>query len=105
MPLVVLVSKYTESFGEVFAGVLQDAGRAKIAGQTTPGNVEVLSGYDFDDGSRLWLADLTFVPAGSRANWEETGIIPDLEVQADWDTFTFETDPAIPAVLSLLGRE
>ena len=56
VPLIVLVSEETVSFGEVFAGVLKDSGRAKIVGQTSLGNVEILSGYDFDDGSQLWIA-------------------------------------------------
>jgi C-terminal peptidase prc len=105
VPLVVLVSEETASFGEVFSGVLQDSGRARIAGQTSPGNVEALSGYDFDDGSRLWIAEFTFIPSVSQADWEETGIVPDLEAYADWDTFIFETDPVVEAALSLLGRE
>ena len=105
VPLVILVSEETVSFGEVFSGVLRDVGRAQIVGQTSLGNVEVLHGYDFPDGSRLWIAEESFDPAVSDSNWEETGIIPDLEAIADWDTFTFETDPAITAALTLLGHQ
>jgi C-terminal peptidase prc len=104
VPLVVLVGQQTASYGEIFAGVLQDSGRAKIAGQTSLGNVEVLQGHDFDDGSRMWIAAEKFDPAISHANWEETGIIPNLEAYADWDTFTFETDPSVAAALTLLGH-
>lgn len=103
VPLVVLVSEETVSFGEVFSGVLKDTGRAQLVGQTSLGNVEILYGYGFDDGSRLWIAEGTFDPAVSHANWEETGIVPDVEAHADWDTFVFETDPAISAALTLLG--
>jgi len=105
VPLIVLVSVETVSFGEIFAGVLKDSGRAQIIGQTSLGNVEILHGYDFDDGSRLWISEDTFDPAVSHANWEETGIIPDVEAPGDWDTFVFETDPAIAASLSLLGHK
>ena len=105
VPLIVLVSEETVSFGEVFSGVLKDSGRAKIAGQTSLGNVEILHGYDFDDGSRIWIAEETFDPFISHANWEETGIIPDLEAYADWDTFIFETDPSIAAALTLLEHK
>jgi carboxyl-terminal processing protease len=105
VPLIVLVSEETVSFGEIFSGVLKDSGRAKIAGQTSLGNVEVLHGYDFDDGSRLWIAEDTFDPSISHANWEETGIVPDVEAYADWDTFIFETDPSVAAALSLLGHK
>jgi carboxyl-terminal processing protease len=103
VPLVVMVGEDTASFGEIFAGVLQDSGRAKIVGQTTFGNVEVLHGFDFDDGARLWLAAETFHSAFSDANWEETGIIPDVQAFAPWDTFDFETDPGIAAAVQLMG--
>src|SRR5919106_281464 len=92
VPLVVMVSEDTVSFGEIFAGVLKDSGRAKIVGETSLGNVEVLHGYDFEDGSQLWIASEKFYSAFSDANWEETGIIPDMQAFADWDTFYFDTD-------------
>jgi carboxyl-terminal processing protease len=105
VPLVVLVGQDTVSFGEIFSGVLQDSGRAKVVGQTTLGNVETLHGHRLEDGSYLWIAEETFVPIVSHANWEDTGIIPDVEAYADWDTFTTETDPAIRAALTLLGHK
>ena len=39
VPLVVMVSEETVSFGEIFAGVLRDARGAKITGETSLGNV------------------------------------------------------------------
>ncbi len=105
VPLVVLVSKDTASFGEIFAGVLRDARGAKIAGETSLGNVEVLHGYDFDDGSVLWIASETFDSAFSDDDWERDGIIPDIQAFAEWDTFRFETDPSIQAALTLLGHK
>lgn len=104
VPLVVLVAEDTVSYGEVFSGILGDIGRARLVGQTTLGNVEQLREYDFEDGSRAWLASERFEPVNSQADWETTGIVPDVEVIAAWDTFTFETDPAIAAALELLGH-
>jgi len=105
VPLVVVVSKDTVSYGEIFAGVLKDQGRARITGETSLGNVEVLYGFHFDDGSQAWIASATFREENSDANWEETGIVPDLPAFAPWDTFTFETDPSVAAALSLLGHQ
>jgi carboxyl-terminal processing protease len=105
VPLIVMVSQDTVSFGEIFAGVLQDAGRAQIVGETSLGNVEVLHGYDFEDGSQVWIAAETFTSAFSDANWEETGIVPDVQAFADWDTFYFDTDPSIAAAIDLLGHQ
>jgi C-terminal processing protease CtpA/Prc len=84
---------------------MQDLGRAKVVGQTSLGNVEVLNGYDFDDGSMIWIASETFDSAFSEDNWEQSGIIPDVEAYAEWDTFYFDTDPAILASLELLGHQ
>ena len=104
VPLIVMVSKDTVSFGEIFAGVMKDAGRAKIVGETSLGNVEVLRGFDFEDGSQVWLAAETFHSAFSNTNWEETGIIPDVQAYAAWDSFYFDTDPSIAAAIELLGH-
>lgn len=105
VPLVVMVSEDTVSYGEIFAGIMRDTRGARITGQTSLGNVEVLHGYDFEDGSQLWIASETFFPANSDENWEDTGIVTDLEAFAEWDTFTFETDPSIAAALTLLGHQ
>jgi carboxyl-terminal processing protease len=105
VPLVILVGQDTVSFGEIFSGALQNTGRAKIVGQTTLGNVETLSGYNFEDGSQAWIAEERFDPLNSDADWERDGIIPDVEAYADWDTFTFENDPSVAAAVKLLGHE
>ncbi|HKI53327.1 MAG TPA: S41 family peptidase [Anaerolineales bacterium] len=104
VPLVIMVSEGTVSFGEIFAGLMRDARGAKITGETSLGNVEVLHGYDFEDGSVIWIASETFDSDFSDDDWEATGIIPDLPAPAEWDTFYFDTDPAITASLELLGH-
>jgi C-terminal peptidase prc len=101
VPLAILVSRETASFAEVFSGVLQEAGRAHVVGNITLGNIETLYGYDFEDGSRAWIAQETFRPP-SGADWEKTGIIPDVEIPLDWDEFTIEDDPQLEAALDLL---
>ena len=105
VPIVVVVSEDTVSYGELFAGVLRDSRGAKIVGETSLGNVEVLYGYSFDDGSQVWLASATFFPEHSDDNWEETGIVPDVTAFAEWDTFYFETDPSVAAAVQLLGHQ
>jgi hypothetical protein len=62
-------------------------------------------GFDFDDGSQAWIASATFQPENSDEDWEQTGIVTDLTAFAEWDTFTFETDPSIAAALTLLGHQ
>jgi C-terminal peptidase prc len=105
LPIVVLIGPNTVSFGEIFSGILKDQGRAILIGETTDGNVEVLWGYGFDDGSRAWIAHDTFEPINhSEWDWEYDGIIVDFEVPADWDEYTTQTDPAIQAALTHLDQ-
>ncbi len=105
VPMVILVGKNTVSFGEIFSGALQDSGRAKLVGEHTSGNVEILHGFNYPDGSMMWLAAETFDPAVHHTRWEGTGVIPDVQVTADWESFTFATDPDIKAALQILGHQ
>ncbi|MFN4293885.1 MAG: S41 family peptidase [Thermoflexales bacterium] len=98
VPLVVLISAATESFAEVLAGALQASRRATLIGQATAGNVEILLSHDFEDGSRLWLAEETFrLPNGTM--WEGKGLTPDIPIPLGWDEYTAEDDPVLAAAL------
>ena len=106
LPLVVLVGPGTASFGEIFSGILQDTGRAYLMGTSTQGNVEVLWGYDFKDGSQLWLANETFRPLNhSGQDWETSGIIPDMIVQGEFDQYSLDNDPAVLAAIQYLSDQ
>ena len=104
VPLIILVGRETASFAEVFSGVLYEVGRARLVGRTTLGNVEILYGYDFKDGSRAWIAQETFRPP-SGTDWEKTGIIPNVEIPLDWGEFTTANDPQLEAALDLLRSD
>ena len=103
-PLVVLIGPHTNSAAEFFAGILKDVGRAHLVGATTAGHIQSLHAIRFQDGSQAWLAEERFDPAVSHADWAKTGIVPDVTVDAEWDSFTFQNDPAIASALTLLGR-
>ena len=103
VPLAILIGEDTVSYAEVFSGVLQDVARATLIGQGTGGNVEQLRAFDFSDGSRVWLAAARFDPPVSGADWEASGIEPDVLVDAAWEDFPVENDPVVAAGLELLG--
>ncbi len=105
VPLVVLIGDQTASYAEVFSGILQDRGRATLVGETTKGNVETLIGVSLPDGSRAWIAQEGFEAAQSRADWERTGVVPDVVAKAAWEDVTFERDPVVKAALAALGRK
>jgi carboxyl-terminal processing protease len=103
LPLAVLIGPSTESYAEVFAGVLQAKGRAKLIGLESAGNIETLRAHEFEDGSRLWLAEEGFrLPDGS--SWEGKGLVPDVRVTARWDEFDTENDPVIAAAIKTLAE-
>jgi carboxyl-terminal processing protease len=106
LPLVVLVGRHTFSYGEVFAGILQDIGRAFLIGETTQGNVETLTGFNLADGSRAWIAYKSFRPINDpEADWEASGVVPDLKIQANWYEHSFENDPLILSSLDYLDSQ
>ncbi len=104
-PLVVLVGPDTASFGEIFAGILQDLGRAYLIGEPTQGNVETMWGYDFSDGSRAWIAHDAFRPFHDPSqDWERDGVIPDQILQAAWEEYPLREDPVVRAALDYFDR-
>jgi carboxyl-terminal processing protease len=106
VPLVVLIGPDTVSFGEVFAGVLQERERAYLIGETTYGNVEILYGYNLPYGSQLWIAHDTFRPAINPDQvWENAGVTPDLQIPSAWDLYTTFTDPAVIASLEYFDAQ
>jgi carboxyl-terminal processing protease len=98
VPVMVLVGHATASYAEVYAGILRSAGRAKLVGQSTGGNIETLRAHDFEDGSLAWIAEETF-QLSDGSNWEGKGLTPDIKVDKAWDEITDESDPAIAAAL------
>jgi carboxyl-terminal processing protease len=100
LPMVVLVGPNTVSFGEIFSGILKDTQRAYLIGEKTDGNIEILWGYTFEDGSRAWIAHDTFRPVNHpEHDWEQTGIIPDLTIPVAWEEYSVKEDPAVQAAL------
>jgi carboxyl-terminal processing protease len=79
LPVVVLVDEGTASAAEIFAGAMQDHGRAKLVGTKTFGTGTVLKSFRLEDGSAVLLAvDQWLTPKG-REIWHQ-GITPDVEV-------------------------
>jgi C-terminal peptidase prc len=101
IPLVVLVDEGSESASEMMTGALQYRGRAKVVGVPSAGNTETVYPYDFDDGSRLWLAEEGFqLPDGSTL--EGTGVIPDAQIDVDWTKYPESEDPHILRAIELI---
>ncbi|MCU0491765.1 MAG: S41 family peptidase [Chloroflexaceae bacterium] len=103
VPIVVLTSENSVSAAEMFAAGMQVLQRARLVGTPTAGNTENLFPYDFDDGSRLWLAQVAYrLPDGTLI--EGRGVLPDRTVEGDWWEFDASNDPYIRAALEELQQ-
>lgn len=102
--LMILIGRDTESFGEIFAGSMQSARAARLVGQPSAGNIELLRAYSLYDGSKMSIALETFrLPNGG--NWEGTGLTPDIPVATAWDEFgADDPDPVLQAAIDALAR-
>lgn len=75
-PLVVLVNDNTASAGEILAGALQDAGRARVIGLPTFGTATVLRTFDLNGGAQVRIGTTQWLtPKGSVVR--DKGITPD----------------------------
>jgi carboxyl-terminal processing protease len=79
LPLTVIVDGDTASSSEIVSGALQDAGRAKVVGETTFGTGTVLGEFALSDGSALRVGTVEWLTPSGRRIWHE-GIAPDVPV-------------------------
>jgi carboxyl-terminal processing protease len=104
-PLVILTNENSASASEIFAGTLQDIGRATIVGQRSCGCLLGYLGYaELPGGGQLAYSELGFItPKGKRI--EGTGIMPDLEISQARDDILFSRDRILEAAEKFLGEK
>jgi carboxyl-terminal processing protease len=82
LPVVLVVDGGTASAAELLAAVLQQHGRAALAGQATLGKGSVQSVFPLSDGSSLHLTTAVWqLPNGNEL--PATGLSPDIPVDVD----------------------
>ena len=79
LPVVVLINGGSASSAEIFAGALQDHGRAQLVGETTFGTGTVLQPYVLADNSALLLGTRQWLTPDGRLIRNQ-GIDPDIVV-------------------------
>lgn len=84
LPMVVLVNQGTASAAEIVAGALQDAGRAKLIGETTFGTGTVLVTFPLSDGSAVVSAIQEWLTPSGKTIWHK-GLTPDTVVSLATD--------------------
>ncbi len=80
VPMAVLVNENSASASEVFSGVLQDDGAAKLVGAKTFGKGIVQTIFAFDDGSALKMTTSKYYTPKGR-NIHGTGLVPDIKAK------------------------
>lgn len=102
--VVVLVNQGSASASEIFAGALQEHGRAKIVGVETYGKGTAQQVIDLYDGSSLHLTVVKWLlPDGSWINPENV-IIPDVEIELTQEDFEKGDDPQLEKAFEVLGK-
>ena len=83
VPVDVLTSARTFSGGEELAYDLQALGRARVVGETTGGGAHPRDAFDLGPRLQLHVPTARSVNAVTGANWEGTGVVPDLPCPAE----------------------
>lgn len=103
LPVVVLVNRNTVNSAEMFAYFLQSAGRAKVVGEATAGQLGV-SGSVRDkllNGDGISVSELRMY--GADGTPFPMQVTPDVVVADDLKALAEGRDPALDAALGLLG--
>lgn len=100
-PLVVLVNGSSASASEIFAGAMQDYGRAKLVGEKTFGKGSVQELQDLDNGAAVRITIAKWLTPKDRAIDKE-GIKPDIEVALTDEDYAAGRDPQLDKAFELL---
>ncbi|MCI0551699.1 MAG: S41 family peptidase [Anaerolineae bacterium] len=102
VPLVILVGQNTTGSPEIFAASLQAGGRAELVGANTPGAIESTASFYLPNGSRVFIESASFrLPNGEEIG--NSGVRPNVQIEAGWDEVLPNADPVLDAALELLS--
>lgn len=97
-PLAVLVDCTTGSSAEIFAGGMQDLGRARVFGSATAGSALPAQIEKLPNGDAFLFAIADYISEGGR-RLEGAGVRPDVEVRLTRDALLAGRDPVLEAAL------
>lgn len=101
-PVAILVDEITASASEVFAGGMQDLGRARVFGRTTAGQALPAVYENLPNGDSLYRPVADFIPPkGQRL--EGRGVIPDEIVPLSRESLLAGRDDALDAAIRWLN--
>lgn len=101
VPMVVLVNGSSASASEIFAGAMQDYGRAKLVGEKTFGKGSVQELQNVGDGAAVRITIAKWLTPKDRAI-DKQGIQPDIEVKLTDEDYAAGRDPQLDKAIELL---
>ena len=99
--VVVVVGSESSSAGEIVPAALLDAGRARVVGEATRGNVEAVRGHALSDGSRVLVAIANLEGPGGTPF--DVGVRPEVTSRAGVLDLARGVDPPVAEARRLLG--
>jgi carboxyl-terminal processing protease len=103
-PLAILVDGLTASTSEIFAGGLQDIGRARVFGTRTAGAALPSVIDKLPNGDALQYAIADYISEGGR-RLEGAGVAPDQQVTWTREALLAGRDPALDAALAWIRKQ
>lgn len=101
LPMSVLVNGQSASASEIFAGAVQDYGKAEIIGTQTYGKGVVQNLFDLKDGTCVKLTTSEyFTPKGR--NIDDKGITPDVKIEYKYNAKDPKADNQLDKAVSVV---
>lgn len=104
LPMSVLVNGQSASASEIFAGAVQDYGKAEIVGTQTYGKGVVQNLFDLKDGTCVKLTTSEyFTPKGR--NIDGKGITPDVKIEYKYNAKDPKADNQLDKAVSVVKKK
>jgi len=103
-PVAVLVDGSSASTSEIFAGGLQDLGRARVFGTHTAAAALPSVFERLPNGDGFQYATANYISKGGKP-LEGLGVTPDVEVKVSRQTLLAGHDPVVEAALEWIQRQ
>ncbi|MBM3231672.1 S41 family peptidase [Candidatus Peregrinibacteria bacterium] len=101
VPLVILINEGSASASEIFAGALQDAGRAKIIGKKSFGKGTVQEVFELPGGTSIRITTARWLTPNGKDLGKE-GVHPDIEVDRTKEQMEAKEDPQMEKALEVV---
>jgi carboxyl-terminal processing protease len=103
IPLVILINEGSASASEIFAGALQDHGRATVIGKKSFGKGTVQEVFDLPGGTSIRITTARWLTPDGKDLGKE-GVSPDIEVERTREQMQAKEDPQLDTALELLSK-